>query len=86
LYKDQIAESRLKEEKLEKLLQGNNRENARLLEKCNQLEKINIAFEKETKNWQQMKYSLQVREFWVSRTRKKNLKEINISNVRYIVY
>ena len=56
-----MAESRIKEEKLEKLLQATSKENKAIQDKCIGLEKINVGMGKETKNWQQMKSSLQVR-------------------------
>ena len=56
-----MAESRIKEEKLEKLLQATSKENKAIQDKCIGLEKINVDMGKETKNWQQMKSSLQVR-------------------------
>jgi len=58
--KDQLTESRVKDDKLEKLLHTAIKENKAIQGKYDQLEKVNKSTEKETKNWQQMKCSLQV--------------------------
>lgn len=59
--KEQMAEYRIKEERLEKQYHSSGREIRQLRERCDQLEKINKELQKDTENWVHAKTSLQVK-------------------------
>lgn len=60
LNKEQLAEYRVKEERLERQYQSTNRDVKALRERCERLENMNKELQKDTESWQHAKTSLQV--------------------------
>ena len=57
---EQMAEYRIREERLEKQYQTSGKDIKHLRDKCDQLEKTNKELQKDTENWLHAKTSLQV--------------------------